>query len=56
MLDFEDGVDLLGTGVFIDSRRSRERGIVTHAHADHVGRHERWVASPATAPRGARRW
>jgi Cft2 family RNA processing exonuclease len=56
MLDFEDGVHLLGTGVFIDSRRSRPRGIVTHAHADHVGRHERWVASPATAALCARRW
>lgn len=56
MLDFEDGVHLLGTGVFIDSRRKRERGIVTHAHADHVGRHERWVASPATAALCARRW
>ena len=56
MLDFEDGVHLLGTGVFIDSRRGRERGIVTHAHADHVGKHERWIASPATGALCARRW
>lgn len=56
MLDFEDGVHLIGTNVFIDSRRKRERGIVTHAHSDHVGRHERWVASPATAALCARRW
>lgn len=56
MLDFDDGVHLLGTEVFIDSRRSRERGIVTHAHADHVAPHERWIASPATAALCARRW
>lgn len=56
MLDFEDGVHWIGTDIFVDSRRSRDRGIVTHAHSDHVGRHKRWVASPATAALCARRW
>jgi len=56
MLDFEDGVHLIGTEIFIDSRRGRERGIVTHAHSDHIARHRRWVASPPTAALCARRW
>ena len=56
MLDFDDGVHWIGTDIFVDARRKRERGIVSHAHADHVGRHRRWVASPATAALCARRW
>jgi Cft2 family RNA processing exonuclease len=56
MLDFDDGVHWIGTDIFVDSRRSRERGIVSHAHADHVGRHRRWISSPATAALCARRW
>ncbi|TMQ72251.1 MAG: hypothetical protein E6K80_03260 [Candidatus Eisenbacteria bacterium] len=56
MLDFEDGVHWIGTDIFVDSRRARDRGIVSHAHADHVGRHRRWVTSPATAALCARRW
>ncbi len=56
MLDFEDGVHWIGTDIFVDSRRGRDRGIVTHAHRDHVGRHKRWVASPATAALCARRF
>ena len=56
MLDFDDGVHLIGTGIFLDARRVRERAIVSHAHSDHVARHRRWVASPATAALCARRW
>jgi Cft2 family RNA processing exonuclease len=56
VLDFDDGVHLIGTGIFLDSRRARERAIVTHAHSDHVGPHRRWVTSPATAALCARRW
>jgi Cft2 family RNA processing exonuclease len=56
VLDFEDGVHWIGTDIFVDSRRARERGIVTHAHTDHVGRHRRWVASPPTAALCARRF
>ena len=56
MLDFDDGVHWIGTDIFVDARRGRPRGIVSHAHADHVGRHRRWIASPATAALCARRW
>jgi len=56
VLDFDDGVHLIGTSIFLDARRARDRAIVSHAHSDHVGRHRRWVASPPTAALCARRW
>ena len=56
VFDFADGIHLLGTDVFVDPRRARERAIVSHAHGDHVAPHRRWVASPATAALCALRW
>jgi Cft2 family RNA processing exonuclease len=56
VLAFDDGVHLLGTSLYLDSRRSKPRGVVTHAHSDHVARHERWVTSPGTAALCRRRW
>ena len=56
VFDFADGIHLLGTDVFVDPRRARDRAIVSHAHRDHVAPHRRWVASPATAALCARRW
>jgi len=56
MLSFEDGLHLLGTDLHLDPRRAKPRAIISHAHADHVGRHKRWVASPGTAALCARRW
>jgi putative mRNA 3-end processing factor len=56
MLSFADGVHVRGTALYLDARRPRKRGIVTHAHSDHVGRHLCWVSTPATALLCARRW
>jgi len=56
MLDFDDGVHLTGTSLWLDPRRVKPRAIVTHAHSDHVGRHHRWVVSPGTALLAIRRW
>jgi Cft2 family RNA processing exonuclease len=56
VLSFENGIHVLGTGLRLDPRRRQSRAIVSHAHADHVARHQRWVASPATAALCARRW
>lgn len=56
MLEFEDGVRLSGTELWLDPRRKKARAIVSHAHSDHVGRHQRWVASPATGVLARRRW
>jgi Cft2 family RNA processing exonuclease len=56
MLSFEDGVHFLAADLHVDARRARPRAVVSHAHSDHVGRHQRWVATPGTAALCARRW
>jgi len=38
-----------GSGLFLDARRRRACGFVSHAHADHLGRHDRTIATEATA-------
>jgi putative mRNA 3-end processing factor len=38
-----------GSGLFLDARRRRSCGFVSHAHADHLGRHDRTIATSATA-------
>jgi putative mRNA 3-end processing factor len=38
-----------GTGLYLDARRKRPCGFVSHAHGDHLGRHERTIATRATA-------
>lgn len=35
--------------IYLDPRESREVGIISHGHADHIGRHRHFVATPATA-------
>ena len=40
---------LCGTSIYLDPGEPRETGILTHAHADHIGRHQRYIATPATA-------
>src|SRR6185503_11962663 len=56
VLSFENGIHVLGTGLRLDPRRRQPRAVVSHAHADHVARHKRWVTTPATAALCARRW
>jgi len=38
-----------GTGLYLDARRKRPCAFVSHAHADHLGRHQRTIATRATA-------
>jgi putative mRNA 3-end processing factor len=38
-----------GTGLYLDARRKRPCGFVSHAHSDHLGRHERTIATRPTA-------
>jgi len=38
-----------GTGLYLDARKKRPCAFVSHAHADHLGRHERTIATRATA-------
>lgn len=35
--------------IYLDPKESRKIGIISHGHADHIGRHQRFVATPATA-------
>jgi Cft2 family RNA processing exonuclease len=49
MLEWSDDLKIRGTGVYLDSRRPRPLCVVSHAHGDHIGVHERAIATPATA-------
>jgi putative mRNA 3-end processing factor len=42
-------VRVRGSGLFLDARRRRPCGFVSHAHTDHLGRHDRTLATAATA-------
>jgi putative mRNA 3-end processing factor len=37
------------TEIYLDPAEPRRLGIVSHGHSDHIGRHEHFVATPATA-------
>jgi len=43
-----EGLHLTGTPLWLDATRKRELCFVSHAHSDHVGRHERVIATAAT--------
>jgi Cft2 family RNA processing exonuclease len=43
------GVLLEDVGLWLDAREPRPVSFVSHAHADHIARHDRMVATPATA-------
>jgi putative mRNA 3-end processing factor len=42
------GLHLSGTALWLDARRKSELSFVSHAHADHIARHERIIATAAT--------
>ncbi|MCU1347503.1 MAG: putative mRNA 3-end processing factor/DNA ligase-1 [Acidobacteria bacterium] len=35
--------------IYLDPREPRRIGVVSHGHSDHIGRHEHFIATPATA-------
>ena len=53
MFEWADDLKLAGTGLYLDSRRSRRLCFVSHAHSDHLPRdgcgHDHVIATPATA-------
>jgi Cft2 family RNA processing exonuclease len=49
MLEWVDDLQVRGTSLYLDSRRPRAACVVSHAHSDHLGLHERAIATPATA-------
>lgn len=42
-------IRLVGSEVYLDPAEPRRIGIISHGHSDHIGRHEHFVATPATA-------
>jgi putative mRNA 3-end processing factor len=42
------GLHLSGTALWLDARRKSELSFVSHAHADHIARHHRIIATAAT--------
>lgn len=47
---FQSDPDLriCGTDVWLDPAEPRPLAVVTHGHADHIGRHEHYIATPPT--------
>jgi len=48
MFDYDSGIRIQGLDLWLDSRRRRDRGFISHAHSDHVARHRRIFASRET--------
>ena len=42
-------IRICGTEIYLDPAEPRKIGIISHGHSDHIGRHEHFVATPATA-------
>ena len=49
MFHFDRGLKLTKADLAIDFRRRQPRGFISHAHADHMARHEYAFCTPATA-------
>jgi putative mRNA 3-end processing factor len=48
MFHYDDGLKITRAGLAVDFRRRQPRGFVSHAHADHMARHEMAYATPST--------
>ena len=44
-----NGVEIEGGLLWVDAPRPKKLSVITHAHGDHVARHEVIIATPATA-------
>jgi putative mRNA 3-end processing factor len=42
-------IRLASSEIYLDPAEPRRVGIISHGHADHIGRHEHFIATPATA-------
>src|SRR5580658_1437004 len=49
MFHWENGLKLTGIDLAIDFRRRQPRAFVSHAHSDHMARHELALCTPETA-------
>lgn len=48
-IHYDSGIYLAELDLWLDATRPRARAVVSHAHADHVARHEAMILTPATA-------
>jgi len=46
---FDSGIYLPEIDLWLDPTRKRDRAVVSHAHSDHVGRHDQFIVTPGTA-------
>jgi Cft2 family RNA processing exonuclease len=49
MFHFDAGLRITSIDLAVDVRRRQPRGFISHAHTDHMGRHELAYCTPATA-------
>ncbi len=49
MFHFDRGLKLTKADLAVDVRRRQPRGFISHAHSDHMARHEYALCTPATA-------
>ena len=49
MIEWRDDLKVIGTDIYLDSRKPRPLCVVSHAHRDHIGVHERAIATTPTA-------
>jgi len=49
MFHFDNGLRITGPDMAVDFRRRQPRGFISHAHTDHMARHELAYCTPATA-------
>jgi len=49
MFHFDGGLRITSIDLAVDVRRRQPRGFISHAHTDHMGRHELAFCTPATA-------
>jgi Cft2 family RNA processing exonuclease len=46
---FQSGIYLPEIDLWLDPTRARSRAVVSHAHSDHVGKHDQFIVTPGTA-------
>src|SRR4029077_6303384 len=49
MFHFDNGLRITSIDLGVDMRRRQARGFISHAHTDHMARHELAFCTPATA-------
>ncbi len=48
-IQFQSGIYLPEIDFWLDPTRARSRAFVSHAHSDHVGKHDEFIVTPGTA-------